>query len=119
MLGNYEEVKEFFSIKFYIYCLDVFENRLGKLKYFLIFDKGSSILFSFFYISVYYQFIYIFVFGLFFVGNISYNLKMVQLRIELMLSFYVKSYGLLDSQYLIQDCFGQEGYGFSYYKKGD
>ncbi|PNJ52663.1 AFF1 isoform 6, partial [Pongo abelii] len=52
MLGNYEEVKEFLSTKSHTHRLDAPENRLGKPKYPLIPDKGSSIPSSSFHTSV-------------------------------------------------------------------
>ncbi|XP_011807190.1 PREDICTED: AF4/FMR2 family member 1 isoform X2 [Colobus angolensis palliatus] len=119
MLGNYEEVKEFLSTKSHTHRLDASENRLGKPKYPLIPDKGSSIPSSSFHTSVHHQSIHTPVSGPLSVGNISHNPKMAQPRTEPMPSLHAKSYGPPDSQHLTQDRLGQEGYGSSHHKKGD
>uniref|UniRef100_A0A2K5N639 ALF transcription elongation factor 1 n=1 Tax=Cercocebus atys TaxID=9531 RepID=A0A2K5N639_CERAT len=119
MLGNYEEVKEFLSTKSHTHRLDASENRLGKPKYPLIPDKGSSIPSSSFHTSVHHQSIHTPASGPLSVGNISHNPKMAQPRTEPMPSLHAKSYGPPDSQHLTQDRLGQEGYGSSHHKKGD
>ncbi|XP_032000786.1 AF4/FMR2 family member 1 isoform X3 [Hylobates moloch] len=119
MLGNYEEVKEFLSTKSHTHRLDASENRLGKPKYPLIPDKGSSIPSSSFHTSVHHQSIHTPTSGPLSVGNISHNPKMAQPRTEPMPSLHAKSCGPPDSQHLTQDCLGQEGFGSSHHKKGD
>uniref|UniRef100_A0A8C9GQB3 AF4/FMR2 family member 1 n=1 Tax=Piliocolobus tephrosceles TaxID=591936 RepID=A0A8C9GQB3_9PRIM len=119
MLGNYEEVKEFLSTKSHTHRLDASENRLGKPKYPLIPDKGSSIPSSSFHTSVHHQSIHTPASGPLCVGNISHNPKMAQPRTEPMPSLHAKSYGPPDSQHVTQDPLGQEGYGSSHHKKGD
>ncbi|KAL4679334.1 hypothetical protein H8959_008984 [Pygathrix nigripes] len=119
MLGNYEEVKEFLSTKSHTHRLDASENRLGKPKYPLIPDKGSSIPSSSFHTSVHHQSIHTPASGPLSVGNINHNPKMAQPRTEPMPSLHAKSYGPPDSQHLTQDRLGQEGYGSSHHKKGD
>ncbi|PNI41442.1 AFF1 isoform 1 [Pan troglodytes] len=119
MLGNYEEVKEFLSTKSHTHRLDASENRLGKPKYPLIPDKGSSIPSSSFHTSVHHQSIHTPASGPLSVGNISHNPKMAQPRTEPMPSLHAKSCGPPDSQHLTQDRLGQEGFGSSHHKKGD
>ncbi|PNJ52662.1 AFF1 isoform 4, partial [Pongo abelii] len=119
MLGNYEEVKEFLSTKSHTHRLDAPENRLGKPKYPLIPDKGSSIPSSSFHTSVHHQSIHTPASGPLSVGNISHNPKMAQPRTEPMPSLHAKSCGPPDSQHLTQDRLGQEGFGSSHHKKGD
>ncbi|XP_012502681.1 PREDICTED: AF4/FMR2 family member 1 isoform X3 [Propithecus coquereli] len=119
MLGNYEEVKEFLSTKPHTHHLDTSENRLGKPKYPLIPDKGSSIPPTAFHTSVLHPSIHTPASGPLPVGNISHNPKMAQPRMEPMPSLHAKNYGPPDSQHLTQDRLGQEAYGSNHHKKGD
>ncbi|KAL0595937.1 AF4/FMR2 family member 1, partial [Plecturocebus cupreus] len=119
MLGNYEEVKEFLSTKSHTHHLDASETRLGKPKYPLIPDKGSSIPSNSFHTSVHHQSIHTPASGPLSVGSISHNPKMAQPRTEAMPSLHAKSYGPPDSQHLTQDRLGQEGYSSAHHKKGD
>uniref|UniRef100_A0A8C9QG81 AF4/FMR2 family member 1 n=1 Tax=Spermophilus dauricus TaxID=99837 RepID=A0A8C9QG81_SPEDA len=119
MLGNYEEVKEFLSTKSHPQCLDASENRLGKPRYSLFPDKGSSIPSNSFHTSIHHQPIYTPASGPLPVGNISHNPKIAQPRMEPLPSLHAKNYGPPDSQHLIQDRLGQEGYSSSHHKKGD
>ncbi|XP_057581841.1 AF4/FMR2 family member 1 isoform X3 [Hippopotamus amphibius kiboko] len=119
MLGNYEEMKEFLSTKSHPQRLDASENRLGKPRYPLFPEKGSSIPSHSFHTSVHHQPVNTPASGPLPVGNISHNPKMAQPRMEPMPSLHVKSYGPADSQHLTQDRLGQEGYGSSHHKKGD
>ncbi|XP_058403442.1 LOW QUALITY PROTEIN: AF4/FMR2 family member 1 [Diceros bicornis minor] len=119
MLGNYEEVKEFLSTKSHPHRLDASENRLGKPRYPLFPEKGSSIPSHSFHTSVHHQPINTPASGPLPVGNISHNPKMAQPRMEPMPSVHVKNYGPPDSQHLTQDRLGQEGYGSTHHKKGD
>ncbi|KAM9678221.1 AF4/FMR2 family member 1 isoform 1-T1 [Trichechus inunguis] len=117
MLGNYEEVKEFLNTKPHPHRFDVSENRLGKPRYPLFPEKGSSIPPHSFHTSVHHQPVNTPASGPLPVGNISHNPKMAQPRMEP--SLRAKSYGPPDSQHLTQDRFGQERYGSSHHKKGD
>ncbi|KAM9237851.1 AF4/FMR2 family member 1 isoform 2-T2 [Dugong dugon] len=117
MLGNYEEVKEFLNTKSHPHRFDVSENRLGKPRYPLIPEKGSSIPPHSFHTSVHHQPVNTPASGPLPVGNISHNPKMAQPRMEP--SLRAKSYGPPDSQHLTQDRLGQERYGSSHHKKGD
>uniref|UniRef100_A0A8I3WN91 ALF transcription elongation factor 1 n=1 Tax=Callithrix jacchus TaxID=9483 RepID=A0A8I3WN91_CALJA len=119
MLGNYEEVKEFLSTKSHTHCLDASETRLGKPKYPLIPDKGSSIPSNSFHTSIHHQSIHTPSSGPLSVGSISHNPKMSQPRTEPMSTLHAKSYGPPDSQHLTQDCLGQDGYSSTHHKKGD
>ncbi|KAK2115985.1 AF4/FMR2 member 1, partial [Saguinus oedipus] len=119
MLGNYEEVKEFLSTKSHTHCLDASETRLGKPKYPLIPDKGSSIPSNSFHTSVHHQSIHTPSSGPLSVGSVSHNPKMSQPRTEPMSSLHAKNYGPPDSQHLTQDRLGQEGYSSTHHKKGD
>ncbi|XP_064141652.1 AF4/FMR2 family member 1 isoform X3 [Loxodonta africana] len=117
MLGNYEEVKEFLSTKSHPHRFDASENRLGKPRYPLFPEKGSSIPPHSLHTSVHHQPINTPASGPLPVGNISHNPKMAQPRMEP--SLHAKSYGPPDSQHLTQDRLGQERYGTSHHKKGD
>ncbi|XP_070470459.1 AF4/FMR2 family member 1 isoform X1 [Equus przewalskii] len=119
MLGNYEEVKELLSTKSHPHRLDASENRLGKPRYPLFPEKGSSIPSHSFHTSVHHQPVNTPASGPLPVGNISHNPKMAQPRMEPMPSLHVKSYGAPDSQHLPQDRLGQEAYGSTHHKKGD
>ncbi|KAG8504308.1 AF4/FMR2 family member 1, partial [Galemys pyrenaicus] len=119
MLGNYEEVTEFFSTKSHPQRSDASENRLGKQRYPLFPEKGSSIPSHSFHTSVHHQPVNTPASGPLPVGNMSHNPKMAQPRMEPMSSLHVKSYCPSDSQHLTQDRLGQEGCGSSHPKKGD
>lgn len=119
MLGNYEEVKEFLSSKSHPHRLDASENRLGKPRYPLFPEKGSSIPSHSFHTSAHHQPINTPASGPLPVGNISHNPKMAQPRMEPMSNPHVKSYGPPDGQHPTQDRLGQEGCGSSHHKKGD
>uniref|UniRef100_A0A452VNL7 AF4/FMR2 family member 1 n=1 Tax=Ursus maritimus TaxID=29073 RepID=A0A452VNL7_URSMA len=119
MLGNYEEVKEFLSSKSHPHRLDASENRLGKPRYPLFPEKGSSIPSHSFHTSAHHQPINTPASGPLPVGNISHNPKMAQPRMEPMSNPHVKSYGPPDGQHPTQDRLGQEGCSSSHHKKGD
>ncbi|XP_045139946.1 AF4/FMR2 family member 1 isoform X2 [Echinops telfairi] len=117
MLGNYEEVKEFLSTSSHPHRFDASENRLGKPRYPLLPDKGSSVPPHSFHMSVHHQPISTPASGPLPVGNMSHNPKTAQPRVEP--SLRAKSYGPPDGQHLTQDRLGQERYGPSHHKKGD
>lgn len=119
MLGDYEEMKEFLSSKSHPQRLDASENRLGKPRYPLFPEKGSSIPPHSFHTSVHHQPINTPACGPLPDGNISHHPRMAQPRMEPMPSLHAKSYGPPDSQHLTQERLGQEGYGSSHHKKGD
>ncbi|XP_076999026.1 AF4/FMR2 family member 1 isoform X2 [Tamandua tetradactyla] len=119
MLGNYEEVKELLSTKSHPYRFDASENRLGKPRYSLFPEKGSSIPSHSFHAGVHHQPINTPASGPLSVGNISNNPKMAQPRKEPAPSLHAKSYGPVDSQHLTRDHLGQETFGSSHHKKGD
>ncbi|XP_069341467.1 AF4/FMR2 family member 1 isoform X2 [Eulemur rufifrons] len=119
MLGNYEEVKEFLSTKPHTHRLDASENRLGKPRYPLIPDKGSSIPSHSFHASVHHQSIHTPASGPLPAGTIRHNPKMAQPRMEPMPSLHAKNYGPPDSQHLTQDRLAQEAYSSQHHKKGD
>ncbi|XP_047573878.1 AF4/FMR2 family member 1 isoform X2 [Lutra lutra] len=119
MLGNYEEVKEFLSTKSHPHHLDASESRLGKPRYPLFPEKGSSIPPHSFHTSAHHQPVNTPASGPLPVGNISHNPKMAQPRMEPMSNPHVKSYGPPDSQHLTQDHLSQEGCGSSHHKKGE
>ncbi|XP_070228761.1 AF4/FMR2 family member 1 isoform X2 [Bos mutus] len=119
MLGNYEEMKEFLSSKSHPQRLDASENRLGKPRYPLFPEKGSSIPPHSFHTSVHHQPVNTPACGPHPAGNIGHHPKMAQPRMEPMPSLHAKSYGPPDSQHLTQERLGQEGYGSSHHKKGD
>ncbi|XP_038438121.1 AF4/FMR2 family member 1 isoform X6 [Canis lupus familiaris] len=119
MLGNYEEVKEFFSSKSHPHRLDASENRLGKPRYPLFPEKGSSIPSHSFHTSAHHQPVNTPASGPLPVGNVSQNPKMAQPRMEPMSNPHVKSYGPPDSQHPTQDRLGQEVCGSGHHKKGD
>ncbi|XP_053457810.1 AF4/FMR2 family member 1 isoform X2 [Nycticebus coucang] len=119
MLGNYEEVKEFLSTKSHTHRLDTSESRLGKPKYPLIPDKGSSLPSDSFHAGVHHQSIHTPASGPAPVSNMSRNPKMAHQRMEPAPVLHTKNYGPLDSQHLTQDRLGQEGYSSSHHKKGD
>ncbi|XP_023369111.1 AF4/FMR2 family member 1 [Otolemur garnettii] len=114
MLGNYEEVKEFLSTKSHTHRSDVSESRLGKPKYPLIPDKGSSLPSDSFHQSIHTP-----ASALAPVGNMSRNPKTAHQRMEPAPVLHTKNYSPLDSQHLTQDRLGQEGYSSSHHKKGD
>ncbi|XP_006867806.1 PREDICTED: AF4/FMR2 family member 1 [Chrysochloris asiatica] len=117
MLGNYEEVKEFLSTKSHPHRFDASENRLGKSRYPLFPEKGSSIPSHSFHTSIHHQPINTPASGPLSVSNITHNPKMAQPRMEP--SLHAKNYGASDSQHLTQDRHAQERYGSSHHKKGD
>ncbi|KAB0341710.1 hypothetical protein FD754_018636, partial [Muntiacus muntjak] len=119
MLGNYEEMKEFLSSKSHPQRLDASENRLGKPRYPLFPEKGSSIPPHSLHTSVHHQPVNTPACGPLPAGNVGHHPKMAQPRMEPMPSLQVKSYGPLDSQHPTQERLGQEGYGSSLLKKGD
>ncbi|XP_058151832.1 AF4/FMR2 family member 1 isoform X2 [Dasypus novemcinctus] len=119
MLGNYEEVKEFLSTKSHPNRFDASENRLGKPRYSLFPEKGSSIPLHSCPATAQHLSMNTSSSGPLPVGNISHKPKMAQPRMEPMPSLHTKSYGPLDSQHLTQDHLGQEGFGSSHHKKGD
>ncbi|XP_069869308.1 AF4/FMR2 family member 1 isoform X2 [Dipodomys merriami] len=119
MLGNYEEMKEFLSTKSHPRGLAASEDRLGKSRYPLFPDKGSSIPSNSFHTRVHHQPIHTPASGPLSVGNISHNPKMVKPRMEPLPNLHAKSYGPPESQHLAHACLGQEGYGSSHLKKGD
>ncbi|XP_037686140.1 AF4/FMR2 family member 1 isoform X2 [Choloepus didactylus] len=114
MLGNYEEVKELLSTKSLPHRFDASENRLGKPRYSLFPDKGSSIPSHSFHQPVNTP-----ASGPLPVGNINHHPKMAQPRMEPVPSLHARSYGPLDSQHLTQDRLDQEAFGSSHHKKGD
>ncbi|XP_044080507.1 AF4/FMR2 family member 1 isoform X2 [Neovison vison] len=119
MLGNYEEMKEFLSTKSHPHHLDASESRLGKPRYPLFPEKGSSIPPHSFHTSAHHQPVNTPASGPLPVGNISHNPKMAQPRMEPMSNPHVKSYGPPDSQHPTQDRLSQEGCGSSHHKKGE
>ncbi|XP_059029305.1 AF4/FMR2 family member 1 isoform X4 [Mustela lutreola] len=119
MLGNYEEVKEFLSTKSHPHHLDASESGLGKPRYPLFPEKGSSIPPHSFHTSAHHQPVNTPASGPLPVGNISHNPKMAQPRMEPMSNPHVKSYGPPDSQHPTQDRLSQEGCGSSHHKKGE
>ncbi|KAM8800927.1 AF4/FMR2 family member 1 isoform 2-T2 [Rhynchonycteris naso] len=119
MLGNYEEVKELLTTKSHTHHLDTSENRLGKPRYPLFPEKGSSIPSHSFDTSIHHQPISTPASGPLPVGTISHNPKTAQPRMEPMPSLHVKSYGAPGSQHVTQDRLGQEGYSSSHHKNGD
>ncbi|XP_011230671.1 AF4/FMR2 family member 1 isoform X3 [Ailuropoda melanoleuca] len=119
MLGSYEEVTELLSSKSHPHRLDASENRLGKPRYPLFPEKGSSIPSHSFHTSAHHQPVNTPASGPLPVGNISHNPKMAQPRMEPMSNPHVKSYGPPDGQHPTQDRLGQEGCGSSHHKKGD
>ncbi|XP_021104514.1 AF4/FMR2 family member 1 isoform X2 [Heterocephalus glaber] len=119
MLGNYEEMKEFLSITSYPQCPDASENRLGKPRYPLFPERGSSIPSSPFHSGVHHQPLHTSAPRPLPMGSSSHNSKMVQLRMDSVPGPHAKGYGPLDSQYLTQDHLRQEGSGSSQHKRGD
>ncbi|KAF6371357.1 AF4/FMR2 family member 1 [Rhinolophus ferrumequinum] len=115
MLGNYEEVKELLSTQSHTHRVDASENRLGKPRYPLFPEKGSSIPSHSFNTSVHHQPMSTPAPGPLSVGNVSHNPKMAQPRMEPVPSLHVKSYGPVDSQHLT----APEGYGSSHHKNGE
>ncbi|XP_029411164.1 AF4/FMR2 family member 1 isoform X2 [Nannospalax galili] len=118
MLGDYEEMKEFFS-KSHPQRLDASEDRLGKPRYPLFPDRGSSIPSNSFHTHGHHQSIHTPASGSLPVGKFSHSPKMAPPRMEPSPSLHVKNYGLPDSQHLTQDRLSQGGYSSSHHKKGD
>ncbi|KAM5271773.1 AF4/FMR2 family member 1 [Ctenodactylus gundi] len=120
MLGNYEEVREFLTTKPHPPLLDASDNRLGRPRYPVFTDKGSSIPpASFHPIVHHHQPLYTPAPGPLLVGNISHNPKMAQPRMEPLPSFLAKNYDPPGNQHLTQDHFSQEGYSSSHPKRRD
>ncbi|XP_045392742.1 AF4/FMR2 family member 1 isoform X2 [Lemur catta] len=119
MLGNYEEVKEFLSAKPHAHGLDASENRLGRPRYPVIPDKGSSIAPHSFPAGVPRQSLLTPAPGPLPAGAVSHNPKMAQPRMEPMPSLHAKSYGPPDGQHLTQGRLAQEACGSHHHKKGD
>nr|XP_013007370.1 AF4/FMR2 family member 1 isoform X3 [Cavia porcellus] len=121
MLGNYEDMKELLSIASGSQCPGASDHRLGKPRYPLLPERGSSVLPSPFQAGVHHQPLHTAGPRSLPVGSDSHNPKMVPPRTDPPPGSRAKGCGPPDLQPLTQDRLGQEGSGSSsgQHKKGD